>query len=307
MERQIFRSQERLLVEEKYRDLLAYELMAAACEETMRKVEGLRLHPSELFYHCFVVIDRLRGIDREKRQWYCDLRLRNELAAWFYDCGFGEGEDVERCVCAIVQGAMVLAACGCGLLSSLDTTRVCAQMYRSSPYVFGDVERTFRSAVTPMWWRLEEAMKEYCRSDASYAADINELLEEAAAPCGDIPEPAVFTVGSSVRIADKKKTSVLVVLNAMFKAGWFVDKDGGELKNRDSTLNEILHLAFGVDRPTAISQTINPSKNIKGNEKNVRLMDKLLDEEGMMEYVKEIQKELREVYLEEMKREGTLK
>lgn len=307
MERQIFRSQERLLVEEKYLDHPAYEMAAAVCDETMRKVEGLRLHPSELFYHSFVILDKLRGMDREKRQWYCEGRLWNELAAWFYDGGFGEGEDVERCACAIVQGAMRLAVMGRGVLSGVETIHVEAQIYRNAGSVYLELERAYRNAVTPLWDELEEAMGRYYSSDASYAADINELLSEASTSCAGIPEPGIVTTGSSVRIADKKKTSVLVVLNAMFKAGWFVDKDGSELKNRDAALNEILRNAFGVDRPTAISQTINPSKNIKGNEKNVRLLDKLLDEKGMMEYIKEIQKELRNAYLEEMKRKETLK
>lgn len=101
---------------------------------------------------------------------------------------------------------------------------------------------------------------------------------------------------SSVRIADKKKTSVLVVLNAMYKAGWFEAEDGGELRNRDAALNEILRNAFGVDRPTAISQTINPSNNIKGNEKNVRLMERLLDGEEMEKFIKELQGELLDAY-----------
>ena len=307
MERQIFRSQERLLVEEKYLDHPAYEMAAAVCDETMRKVEGLRLHPSELFYHCFVILDKLRSMDWEKRLWYCEGRLWNELAAWFYNCGFGEGEDVERCACAIIRGAMLLAVCGRGVLSSVETIHVEAQMYSNANGVYLAVESAFRKAATPLWDELEEKMGKYFSSDASYASDINELLSEASTSCAGIPEPGIVTTGSSVRIADKKKTSVLVVLNAMFKAGWFVDKDGGELGSRDAALNEILRNAFGVDHPTAISQTINPSKNIKGNEKNVRLMDKLLDEEGMMEYIKEIQKELRHAYLEEMKREGTLK
>jgi len=99
-----------------------------------------------------------------------------------------------------------------------------------------------------------------------------------------------------VRIAPRMKTSVLVVLNAMFKAGWFVAEDGGELKNRDIALNDILRHAFAIDKNTAISQTINPSNNINGNEKNRLLLHRLLDEEEMESFIKQLQGELLDAY-----------
>lgn len=97
---------------------------------------------------------------------------------------------------------------------------------------------------------------------------------------------------SHVRIAPRKKTSVLVALNAMFKAGWFVAEDGTELTNRDFALNDILRHAFGIDKDTAISQTVNPSNNINAGEKNQRLLRLLLDEDEMESYIKELQREL---------------
>lgn len=95
---------------------------------------------------------------------------------------------------------------------------------------------------------------------------------------------------SHIRIAERKKTSVLVVLNAMYKAGWFVDEKGEELKNRDNALNEILRYAFN-DSCKGIAQLLTPSENTKTN-KNELLMRRLLDEKEMEQYIHDLKEEL---------------
>ena len=70
-----------------------------------------------------------------------------------------------------------------------------------------------------------------------------------------------------------------------------MDENGEELTNRDVTLNNILKYAFGINKPTAISQTINPSENTD-TRKQEKLIDKLINEKDAETFIKELKAEL---------------
>ena len=125
----------------------------------------------------------------------------------------------------------------------------------------------------------------YMKGSDAYSKDIDEMLDGIS---GGVESQSHTSVECShIRIAERKKTSVLVVLNAMYKAGWFVDENGGELKNRDNALNEILRFAFN-DSCKDIAQLISPK-----NTKNVELlMRRLLDEKEIEQYIYDLTEEL---------------
>ena len=133
-------------------------------------------------------------------------------------------------------------------------------------------------------------MYDYLQGERLISEEIDSLLESMDGDSG-MENPSVAP--SSIRIAPRKKTSVLTVLNAMYKAGWFTDVDGKPLKNRDEALNDILRNAFGTDKDTAISQTLNPS-NGTVIYKFKTLMEKLLDGKEIEQFIHDLTQELME-------------
>lgn len=176
--------------------------------------------------------------------------------------------------CIVLGAAELLLRAGMEHLSSVNALTM--QLQHHAPSSVAVLVGAYRmSGRTVDEEELARMMGEYMASDRMYSQDINDLLDSQENAVSEssseglssgFPQEATATAGF-VRIAPRKKTSVLVVLNAMYKAGWFVDADGGELTNRDAVLNDILNHAFGIDKATAISQTINPSNNINGNAK----------------------------------------
>ena len=140
--------------------------------------------------------------------------------------------------------------------------------------------------------KIKKYLKDYLESDKFLSDEIKECI-------GNLPRivklpsstPSSTERKSHIRIAARKKTSVVIVLNAMYKAGWFVDEEGKKLRNRDDALNEILMNAFGVDRQTAVSQTINPSANTDSR-KQEKVISDLLDGKDAEIILEEIREEL---------------
>lgn len=133
---------------------------------------------------------------------------------------------------------------------------------------------------------------DYLQGERLISEEIDSLLDSMDGDAG-MENPSVAP--SSIRIAPRKKTSVLTVLNAMYKAGWFTDVDGNPLKNRDEALNDILRNAFGTDKDTAISQTLNPS-NGTVKYKFKPLMEKLLDGKEIELFIHDLTQELMEIH-----------
>ena len=317
MENMLFRPNERLLVEEKFLDLPAYDFLKGACERVMSSGpyspaggEALSpenaggkaaLHPAELFYQCFFIIDTLKCKTSSLRAAYCNGRVWNELISYFRDEGYTLPLEELGLVagCIVLGAAELLLRAGMEHLSSVNALTMQLQHYApSSVAVLVGAYRMSGRTVDEE--ELARMMGEYMASDRMYSQDINDLLDSQENAVSEssseglssgFPQEATATAGF-VRIAPRKKTSVLVVLNAMYKAGWFVDADGGELTNRDAVLNDILNHAFGIDKATAISQTINPSNNINGNAKNELLLRRLLVEDEMESFISDLQQEL---------------
>lgn len=316
----LFKPKERLLVEERFLDTEAYELLAGACERLMNERSSLAggdatpskacLHPAELFYQCFFILDTLKCKSPSLRMAYCGERAWDELFYYFRDNGFTLSlADLHLFVGCIMQGAAeLLLHAGREHLSEVAALERQIQIH--APLSVKPLDQAYRSSLRSMDEdELARTMGEYMAAeDRMYSEDINvflDELDEAAASeisvvasegsSAEDSKDAAVSVGS-VRIAPRMKTSVLVVLNAMYKAGWFVDANGGALTSRDIALNDILRHAFGIDKNTAISQTINPSNNINGNEKNKLLLHRLLDEDEMEKFIKELQEELQDPY-----------
>lgn len=159
--------------------------------------------------------------------------------------------------------------------------------------IYNQLRETFEPYIIRMGEdKIKKYLKDYLESDNFLSDEIKECI-------GNLPRivklpsstPSSTERKSHIRIAARKKTSVVIVLNAMYKAGWFVGEEGKKLRNRDDALNEILMNAFGVDRQTAVSQTINPSANTDSR-KQEKVISDLLDGKDAEIILEEIREEL---------------
>ncbi len=298
----MFRPKERLCIEERFCNDIAYEYLEAFCECALGDDEGeVILYPPELFYMSFYILDNLKCKQYALRRPYCKNRMWDELLFYLKENTSLQEQDRKRVVTLVVQGTLGLLVHGFvegGLWNSLTYLVQSKGVFRRDLWA---ASKAGSSAIDR--GELETYIKKYMESDVLITDEIDCILDdlEAHEPQEPKSEAPPFE-HSLVRIATGKKTSVLVVLNAMYKAKWFVDEDGNQLKNRDDALNDILRHAFGEKKPTKISQTIKPIAQNDVDRKNSLLLRRLLDEDEMESFIKEMQEELLEANQDKKKK-----
>ena len=255
-----------------------------------REMSAVRLSPEEVF---------LEAMDQ------VDYALEDPVTAnidfmGLYDQLFCDIRDL--CPQELDENEVELAASEIIFVVSLLLTMTDRHTYRKMAMTLvgqinQDIYNQLREMFEPYIIRMGEDkikkyLKDYLESDKFLSDEIKECI-------GNLPRivklpsstPSSTERKSHIRIAARKKTSVVIVLNAMYKAGWFVDEEGEKLRNRDDALNEILMNAFGVDRQTAVSQTINPSANTDSR-KQEKVISDLLDGKDAEIILEEIREEL---------------
>ena len=255
-----------------------------------REMSAVRLSPEEVF---------LEAMDQ------VDYALEDPVTAnidfmGLYDQLFCDIRDL--CPQELDENEVALAASEIIFVVSLLLTMTDRHTYRKmamtllgqiSRDVYSRLHQTFEPYIIRMGEdKIKKFLKDYLVSDNFLSDEIKECI-------GNLPRivklpsstPSSTERKSHIRIAARKKTSVVIVLNAMYKAGWFVDEEGKKLRNRDDALNEILMNAFGVDRQTAVSQTINPSANTDSR-KQEKVISDLLDGKDAEIILEEIREEL---------------
>jgi hypothetical protein len=108
------------------------------------------------------------------------------------------------------------------------------------------------------------------KSNQCLSEEIHALLDEKEESVQEDPE-------HTLRIADGKKRSVVVALKAIIESDWIVDVNGERPKSIEKAVNEILRLAFGEEKKTALSQTIKPSNDIDFEGSMNRIAEELAD------------------------------
>ena len=68
-----------------------------------------------------------------------------------------------------------------------------------------------------------------------------------------------------------------MALKAIIESDWIVDVNGERPKSIEKAVNEILRLAFGEEKKTALSQTIKPSNDIDFEGSMNRIAEELAD------------------------------
>lgn len=85
-----------------------------------------------------------------------------------------------------------------------------------------------------------------------YSLFTEKELEQVEASTGDFLRPFI--------IAEGKQTSVLVVLETMYKAKWILKANGNEYTSRDEMIGDVTRLLFNQEEIKGIKQKINSAK-----------------------------------------------
>lgn len=290
----LFAQEERLAVEDKYAGDIVYDALAGTCRRIMIGAGAVfKLHPTELFYQVFYLIDEFREADYDWQLAYSAHEVWYDLLDYLRDDKGVDAtdDDMNLCISTICWAtAEVLGRSGMQELGPVAEKLLQAAYHVGIPLRV-NMEREFRHGFSGSDAdAIACYMRSYWHGSSSYTDEINKLLDGLALNAEPQDKQPLHPL-SSVTIAKDKKTSVLVVLNAMYKAGWFVGNDGNKLRNRDNALNEIMANAFGMPKTTGISQTIKPSNNMNEG-KNELLMKRLLDEDEISEFIRSLKDEL---------------
>ncbi len=263
----LFRSDEREAVENSFGHEPLYSLLAGTTRRIMSGAETLVLHPAELFYQAFYIIDTLHGLPPREQVAWCGVELWDELYDYLRhekQVAAPQGE-LQLAIATIMQAAYEL------LVRSADRRYLsaAAALKRALVKESGDsLSDLLDSEFHKGFKRLDEdeqaqLISPYLQGGRYYSDEIADLLD--AMPSVAAGQEAVSAAGqealtSHVRIAPRKKSAVMRVLNAIYKAGWLVDEEGKRLTNRNTALRQILRSAFGIDC-NHIDQLLNPSNN----------------------------------------------
>lgn len=263
----LFRSDEREAVENSFGHEPLYSLLAGTTRRIMNGAETLVLHPAELFYQAFYIIDTLHGLPPREQVAWCGVELWDELYDYLRhekQVAAPQGE-LQLAIATIMQAAYEL------LVRSADRRYLsaAAALKRALVKESGDsLSDLLDSEFHKGFKRLDEdeqaqLISPYLQGGRYYSDEIADLLDampSVAAGQEAVPAAGQEALTSHVRIAPRKKSAVMRVLNAIYKAGWLVDEEGKRLTNRNTALRQILRSAFGIDC-NHIDQLLNPSNN----------------------------------------------
>lgn len=279
----LFRSDEREAVENSFGHEPLYSLLAGTTRRIMNGAETLVLHPAELFYQAFYIIDTLHGLPPREQVAWCGVELWDELYDYLrhekqVDAPQGE---LQLAIATIMQAAYEL------LVRSADRRYLSAAtaLKRALVKESGDsLSDLLDSEFHKGFKRLDEdeqaqLISPYLQGGRYYSDEIADLLDAmppVVAGQEAVPAAGQEALTSHVRIAPRKKSAVMRVLNAIYKAGWLVDEEGKRLTNRNTALRQILRSAFGIDC-NHIDQLLNPSNNPDNAAKAKEELQELID------------------------------
>lgn len=274
----LFRKEERTAVEDRFLDDSLYDALAGATRRVMQQADAFRLHPSELFYHAFLTLDWLKGQTAERQQTHCQEELWAELDDYLRQEKAVEASDhdIRLTICTIMQAVaeLLVRSRECRYIALAAALK--RQIAHHLPSASQVLDREFGRSLSHLDGEtLAHDLSGYLSGNRLCSDEIDLLLDgldaatSAKAATAGSPAPT-----SPLHIAQGKTTSVLLVLDAMYKAGWFVDDKGQRLTNRNRALNEILRHAFNTSCDH-IPQMLRPSNN-PNDEKQEELLRSLL-------------------------------
>lgn len=272
--------QQRECIADSYHDHLVYRAFVPV-SLALKQARRVPLHPAELFYASFYFLDVLIALPRAHRPNYCRYSLWVELTEALDLQPEGEDEQEK----AQLAAAEVMQA----LVHLLATSRVSSWLGTAQAVMESLMEHVSpeeAEAIETLLWRgvstvgeenLRDWMSTYIQSKIGLSSDVAALLKKQKEEEASAPEAGAVIAASNLRIVKGCKTKLLIVLNAVYQAGWLKDALDRPLTNRDKALNDILRLAFGEEKPTQIGSTIFPARDFNHGKKHRAAIEELLE------------------------------
>ena len=234
-------------------------------------VTGFRLSPEEVFWQVVIVLDKIK--EHQKDAWPDIRGLWNDIYIDYRELS-DKYDDKNVRLFASLTVFVVQVCLGC---IDVPLYRTMAFEMASQLAKENQPSERMKAAVLNNIARIgtckfETILHDYMNSDGAWLSeDIKDILDDfsVATEQGNLPDsPPVDS--SSLRIAQGKQTSITVILEAMYKAGWIEKSNGEKVTNRDDVIKEVLKRAFNVTKasPTQILQAAkDPIKNKLGIDK----------------------------------------
>ena len=231
------------------------------CEHFSTKMPKFRMTTEECFLEVLAVLDDIKEDEKNARfnmghRWdkiYNDFR---DLADDDTD-----NYELELATSMVVYCAILLLTMTNKPLYSTLAFDLMSQLEEHDSYIKG-MKGIFDSNLYRIdIEKLKVVVIDYMDCDMFFSDAIEEMVEkvEEDSQKKSVKETNIISgepETADLRIAQGKETSMIVVLDTMYKAGWFVDKNNKPVTNKKKTIEQILKYAFNKTNPN-VEQTLN--------------------------------------------------
>ena len=268
----LFRKEEIIAVEDKFGDDLLFEALSTPCKAIKNEARTFALQPGELYYNVLFNIDDMKTKGILEYQRYCNKALWDDMLSDFLDKADDvDREEVERSV-GIVMFATATVLIRSGLPKYTSIASVLIRRTEEHLPDFCDIlQRKFESGFSIIdKVAIQKSIADYLESERNISAEIEQTWDElvySSTPSAQHDDIDEYDV-PQLKIASGKKTSMIIVLEAMYKAGWIVDANGRALTNRDEAINYIMDKVFG-EPVNNIAQLVNAAKDPTRNKDGI--------------------------------------
>ncbi|MDE6721556.1 MAG: hypothetical protein K2J84_05345 [Bacteroidaceae bacterium] len=264
-------------IRNKFGDDAIYLALKNPSEHFCCKMARFRLSAEEVFAECLAVLDDIK--EDESMASFNTAYLCDNLYNDFRDLS-EEGTDENELWLAVNVVTFCVCMCLMTVEKPLFSTLVMRLMGQmgADDACYEELKNTFWPNVHRLGKdKLRDAVEEYMDSDVFLSDEITQMVEKIereAETASHTPLPAKTT--PNVRIAKGKETAVLVVLDCMYKADWFVDSNGNPATNKEKTLKQIMQYAFNKEN-AHVSQLLSATRDRKLSD-NRDYFDELLEQ-----------------------------
>ena len=266
-------------VRNEYGENVIFLAMMNPCEHFSTKMPKFRMYAEECFLEVLAVLDDIKE-DEKNAPFNLEHRW-DKIYNDFRDLAGEETEqkELELATSVVIYCVVLLLTFTEKPLYNTLIIRLMGQLDEHGACI-AELNDTFMPNIYRMdIEKLKVSILDYMRSDVFLSDEIEEMVENVE-DISQAPSTSEKKTGgsetSNLRIAPGKETSMLVVLDTMYKAGWFVDNKNNPVTNKKKTIDQILQYAFNKTNAN-VNQLLNAAykRNYDVNSYFDELMDKL--------------------------------
>ena len=263
-------------------NLIFKAFQAPVREYEIKHTKGYHMSPEEVFWSIVIKLDYIKEHQEDAMQ---DIRsLWNDVYMDYHDLSSDDNDEAVSLFASLTVFALQV----CLLRIDVPLYRQMALNLASQLALHNQPTKDMEASVLNNIAHIGEdkftgAITDYMASEDEWLSDeIEEELEtlSESVPLGVIhgrSSGEVQQTKPSYSIANKKRTSVIIILEAMYKAGWIEKTDGSKVTNRDKMISELLEHAFGISN-VAITQILQAAKDSSKNKSGIEKYFKELKE-----------------------------